>query len=100
MDTEDKKTIIEDWASREPFLDHEDYKKCGSCLREVLRKEVAQEFMREGKINNNYLAPLEKEVTRRFQESFLFKEITRLKKEEGFTLDEAIAKMEKMGYYP
>lgn len=100
MDKTDKKTLIERFAEFPQYLDHPDYQKCGSCLKEVLQSEVAKEMVLEGKINDSYVPELMTETTRRFQESYLYKEIQRLKKEEKKTTEEAIAIMEKKGYCP
>lgn len=100
MDTDDTLTLIERWATQEPFLDHKkDFDKCGTCLKQMLRKQVAEEFVVRGLISNDYLTEYEAEVTKRFQKSYLFKEIKRLTKD-GKTLDEAIAIMESRGFYP
>ena len=100
MDKTNEKTLIERLAVFPEYLDHSDYKKCGQCLKEVIKSEVAKELVVSGKISDEYMLELFNETDRRFKDSYLYKEIQRLKTEEGKTIHEAIALMEKKGYYP
>jgi hypothetical protein len=95
----DRTSYIELKAKESPFVDHKDYHKCGQCLKEMIRYQVACEFLRQGKISNDYIAEMEEEVKTRWQASYLFKEVTRLK-QTGLTLEEAIKEMETRGYIP
>lgn len=95
----DLTSYIELQAKTAPLLDHEDYNKCGQCLKSMIRYQVACELSRQGKIGNEYITDMENEVTLRWQESYLFREISRLKKT-GLTLEESIKAMESRGYYP
>ena len=92
-------SYVELQAKSPPLLDHEDYHKCGQCLKSMIRYQVACELSRQGKIGPEYILEMEDEVKARFQDSYLFKEITKLKKT-GLTLEEAIKEMEIRGYYP
>jgi hypothetical protein len=92
-------SYIELQAKEPPLLEHEDYQKCGQCLKNMIRYQVACEFARQGKIGPEYITELEQEVKARWEDTILFKEIAKLRKS-GLTLDEAIAVMEKKGYIP
>lgn len=98
-----KKPAVESYialqAQNEPLIDHEDYHKCGQCLKNMIRYQVACEFTRQGKIGTEYISEMEEEVKSRWEDTFLFKEITRLKAT-GLTLQQAISEMEKRGYTP
>lgn len=92
-------TFIERMANLEPHLEHQDYEKCALCLKQVINFEVAKEMISCGKKDDSYMKEYEREVNKRFQNSFIFKEIHRIKST-GKTLDEAVSELEKMGYIP
>lgn len=95
----DLNSYIELQAKSSPILDHEDYQKCGLCLKNMIRYQVACELSRQGKISPEYITEMETEVKLRWEQSYLFREISRLRKT-GLTLEDAIKKMEGRGYYP
>lgn len=99
QDKPNKDSYIELQAKSAPLLDHEDYHKCGICLKNMIRYQVACEMSRQGKVNNDYITEMEAEVKSRWEDSYLFKEISRLKKT-GLTLEQAIKEMEGRGYIP
>lgn len=99
MMDDSKLTFIERMALLPLHLEHKDYNKCGLCLKEVINSEVAKEMVKVGKITNDFLKEYEAETKRRFQDSFLFKEIHRIKNS-GKTLNEAIKEMEDKGFIP
>lgn len=85
-------------AETEPFLEHHDG-KCGQCLKNQIRHDVAKEFLLQGKVSVDFITAYEAEVKRRWENTYLFKEIQKLKNQ-GLTLDEAIKEMENRGYIP
>lgn len=96
----DKKATYIELSAKEPLLDHKDnVEKCGQCLKGLIRYQVACEFLRQGKIGPENIAPMEEEVKKRWEDTFLFKEIARLRKT-GLTLEEAIEEMQGRGYTP
>lgn len=91
-------TLIERLSQFPQHLDHEDYNKCGSCLKQVIQHQIAQEFVLQGKINDSFLPELWNEAQKRFHESSLYKQIMELKDKHG--LNKAIEIMESKGYIP
>jgi len=97
--TKQEKSIIELRAESLPFIEHTDYEKCGQCLKEMLSHQVAKEMVLAGKIDNSFVGEFFKESDARFKESYLYKEIHKLKKS-GKTIQEAVNIMEEKGYIP
>lgn len=81
-------------AYKEPFIDHEDYEKCGSCWREVIKSQYAKEVLESG-VETEFSAFFE-EVDRRWRETSLYKEVKTLL-ETGLTIEEVQAVMEAKG---
>ncbi len=98
MDTS-QKTLIEEYASRAPFIEHEDFNKCGQCLKQMISHQVAKKYVLMGKISNDYIKEYLQECDSLFQESFLYKEIKSMLNS-GIPLQEAIKKMEDKGFIP
>ena len=97
--TTKNKTTIEMRSESLPFIEHEDYEKCGQCLKEMISHQVAKEMVLSGRFDDSCIGDYFREVDVRFKETYLFKEMTKLKSE-GKTISEAVKIMEGRGYIP
>ena len=90
----DMKEFFKNMAN--PYIEHEDVNKCGLCLKEKIKSEVAKEFLDAGKLSQENLSEMFDEVDRRWQQTELFKRVRSLM-EAGLTLDEVSAKLAAEG---
>lgn len=82
------KRIIELWASEDrKLIACEDFTKCGACWKEELRANVANEFLKAGKVADSDLGALCLEVDRRYKETAIYKEVKAMMNT-GKSLDE------------
>lgn len=79
---------------KEPFIEHEDYEKCGACWREVIKSQYAKELLESG-IEVEFSKFFD-EVDRRWRETPLYKEVHTLL-ETGLTIEEVSNIMEAKG---
>ena len=94
MTPEQIKQLMENFSN--PLIDHEDYEKCGTCLREHIKSQVANEFLQAGKLSAENLEEMFDEVDRRFRETELYKRV-RTMMSQGRTLEEVSLELEKEG---
>jgi hypothetical protein len=69
------KELITSMASYPPPEHQDELEKCGMCLKEHFRSQVAKEFLDAGKFDENHLKELFDEVDRRFHETELYKRV-------------------------
>jgi hypothetical protein len=91
----DIKELITRWA-KEPYIEHEDYNKCGLCLREKIKSQVANEFLEAGKLSAENLKEMFEEVDRRWQETELYLRVQSMLKA-GKTLEQVSEELAKEG---
>ena len=73
------KEMINTWAN-DPYVTCEDTSKCGQCLKEQIRSEVAKEFLANhtGTVESVDLHEIEGETKVRFQQTPLYKRVQSL----------------------
>lgn len=67
----DVKTLIENFA-KNTYVEHEDHTKCGQCWKEKIKSEVANEFLKAGKLDQKYLKEMFEEIDKRWQQTALY----------------------------
>lgn len=80
----------------EPYIVHEEFEKCGQCLREKIKSQVAKEFLDAGKFSEEHLSELFAEVDRRWFETSLYKRVKSML-DLGKSLEEIEQELEKEG---
>lgn len=91
----DIKKYLESLAN-DPYIEHEDYNKCGLCLKEKIRSTVAKEFLDAGKLNAENLKEMFAEVERRWKETELFKRVIDILSQ-GKTIEQIDEELKKEG---
>jgi hypothetical protein len=91
----DIKEMITRWA-KEPYIEHEDYNKCGLCLKNKIQSQVANEFLEAGKLSAENLTEMFNEIDRRFKETELYKRVQSMLKS-GKTIEQVAAELLKEG---
>lgn len=66
----DIKELVESLSKRKP--EHDDVTKCGSCWKEKIRSEVANEFLKAGKLSADNLKEMFAEVNKRWKTTELY----------------------------
>ncbi|HBI00974.1 MAG TPA: hypothetical protein DDY18_05055 [Flavobacterium sp.] len=67
----DVKKLIENFANS-VYIEHEDHTKCGQCWKEKIKSEVANEFLKAGKLDQNNLKEMFEEIDKRWQQTALY----------------------------
>lgn len=81
----DIKALVENLAKRKP--DHDDVTKCASCWKEKIRSEVANEYLKAGKLSAEHLKDMFAEVNKRWKTTELYMRVQSLLAE-GKTIEE------------
>jgi hypothetical protein len=89
------KSMLESWA-KDPYIEHEDYNKCGLCLREKIKSQVANEFLEAGKLTSDNLKEMFDEVDKRWRETELYLRVQSMIKS-GKTLEQVSEELQKEG---
>ncbi len=93
----DIKQLIENMASRYGApLDHEDVTKCGLCWKNKIQSEVANEFLKAGKLSADNLKEMFEEVDKRWKETELYLRVQEMRKT-GKTIEEISEELQKEG---
>lgn len=78
MEDSQLKRVVEMWAN-DPYIEHEDVTKCGTCLRQKIQSEVATEMLKDLTLDSKTLiAKVSEETTRRFEATELYIRIQEL----------------------
>ena len=80
--------VVTSWA-KEPFITHDDYRKCGLCWREQIKAEVSQELLeKEIPIGVEEFRSVLDETKRRWRETDLYKRVYYMMSNLGLTLED------------
>jgi hypothetical protein len=88
------KSIVEYFSKGIP--EHEDTSKCGLCLKEKIKSEVANEYLKAGRLQAEDLPEMFEEIEKRWKETDLFKRV-RLMLDTGKSLKEIEEELSKEG---
>ena len=89
------KDLIESFANA-PDVEHEDYNKCGTCLREHIKSQVANEFLQAGKLSAENLKEMFDEVDKRWRETALYFRVKKMI-DEGKSMEQITMELEQEG---
>lgn len=89
------KKLIESFL--DPYISHEDYEKCGVCWRQVIKAEVAKEYLDVNKTSSSDLKDFFEETNKRWRETSLYKKVKGYQSE-GKSLEEIEKIMKERGY--
>jgi superfamily II helicase len=70
----DIKNLINNMA-KNPYIEHEDVTKCGQCWKEKIKSEVANEFLKAGKLTSDNLVEMFAEIDRRWKQTELYQKV-------------------------
>mgnify|MGYP001564862132 CR=1 FL=1 len=89
------KKMLESWA-KDTTIEHEDYNKCGTCLKEHIKSQVANEFLQAGKLSAENLTEMLDEVDKRFRETELYIRVRKML-DEGKNMEQISMELEQEG---
>lgn len=94
MTQEEVKQLMESYAN--PYIEHEEYEKCGLCLKNKIHSQVANEFLQAGKLSAENLTEMFAEVDRRWKETELFQRVRKMLSQ-GRTLEQISEELSQEG---
>ena len=94
MTQEEVKQLMENYAN--PYIEHEEYEKCGLCLKNKIHSQVANEFLQAGKLSAENLTEMFAEVDRRWEETELFQRVRKMLSQ-GKTLEQISEELSQEG---
>lgn len=92
----DIKQLIENIANNSYIEHSEDVTKCGQCWKEKIKTEVANEFLKAGKLSSENLKEMFEEINKRWQSTELYLRVQELLKA-GKTIEQARDELKKEG---
>lgn len=93
----DIKRLIENMASNYgAAFEHEDVTKCGQCWKNKIQSEVANEFLKAGKLSAENLKEMFEEVNKRWQQTELYLRVQEMRKT-GKSIEQISEELQKEG---
>jgi len=93
----DIKQLMENMAARYGApLEHEDVTKCGLCWKNKIQSEVANEFLKAGKLSAENLKEMFEETNRRWKETELYLRVQEMLKS-GKTIEQISEELQGEG---
>lgn len=94
MTLEQIKQLMEGYAN--PYIEHEEYEKCGICLKSKIHSQVANEFLQAGKLSAENLTEMFAEIDHRWKQTELYQRVRGMLSQ-GKTLEQISEELSKEG---